>query len=66
MLPHRHLNILSDRERRKQGAILEQDAAPLLQRIAGVTNILVQNLDIAFARPVQAQNGAQQDRLPGP
>ena len=65
----RDLDVLADRERREQGAVLAQDAGIALDVAARVevvgARVDAEYLDLALVRPAQAEDRAHQDGLAG-
>ena len=69
VLLDRHLDVLRDRQRAEQGAVLKQHSPAFFElsplRVAHRPNIAPEDFNLAFGRAVEADNGPQQDRFPG-
>src|SRR5262249_719132 len=66
----RHLDVLRDGQRAEQRAVLKQDA-PTVFELSPLTfghpqNVAPKHLDLAFYRPVEPDDRAQQNRFSGP
>ena len=70
MLPQRNLNVLGHAQTTEQGAILKQDAPPLLQLFAfGFRQSgkpLAKHFYVSGSRLVETDDGSKQDGFTGP